>query len=108
MGSSTPNPMNDLYRRLSALGFTKPYVRERLLPDWWDDEIASRPSGFAEALAYLSRFTGLDMASLRDRSRSPEFRPMPTCRFKKIRTTSESELSLARAMATRAAQLVGA
>jgi len=98
--------MIQLYHRLQAVGLSKSYVKERLLPDWWDDEIAFNDTGYAEALGYLSRFAALDLRSLLNNSSQPLFNTLPDCKYKKSKNTREDELSLARAIATRIAQLV--
>ena len=106
MSVSTTNPMLNLYRRLQAVGLTRAYIRKIILPEWWDDQAADNPAGYAEALAYLSRHLGLDLASLLEPDRPVVFRNFGVCKFKKSQTATEDELALARAMATRAAQLV--
>ncbi|MFO0954369.1 MAG: ImmA/IrrE family metallo-endopeptidase [Isosphaeraceae bacterium] len=100
--------MADLYRRLRAVGLTKRYVRRTILPDWWDDQIAENPAGFAEGLIFLSRHLGLDLSTLRDPQSPVAFRNFGVCKFKKSSNATENELALARAMATRAAQLASA
>jgi hypothetical protein len=97
--------MADLYRRLRAVGLTKPYVRKMILPDWWDDQVADNPAGYAEGLTFLSRHLGLDIATLRDPQRPVAFRNFGVCKFKKSKNATEDDLALARAMATRSAQL---
>lgn len=69
--------MIQLYHRLQAVGLSKSYVKERLLPDWWDDEIAFNDTGYAEALGYLSRFAALDLRSLLNNSSQPLFNTLP-------------------------------
>ena len=105
MSVSATNPMNALYRRLRAVGLTKPYVRKMILPEWWDDSAAENPAGFAEALTFLSRHLGLDLGTLRDSSRPVAFRDFGDCKFKKSKNATNDDLALARAMATRAAQI---
>ena len=100
------NPMADLYRRLREVGLTKPYLRKAILPDWWDDQAAENPAGYAEALTFLSRHLGLDLATLHDPSRPVAFRDFGICKIKKSANATENELALSRAMASRAAQLV--
>ena len=56
--------MAQLYNRLGSVGFPRKYLREIVLPDWWDDEIAYNPAGYAEGLMILSRNLGLDLASM--------------------------------------------
>ena len=99
------NPMSKLYHRLRAVDLTKTYVRRMLLPEWWDDAIAVNPAGFEEGLLYLSRHAGLDLATLRDSSRAVAFRQFGDCKFKLSKGVHPESLTLARAMATRAAQL---
>ena len=108
MSVSATNPMNILYRRLRAVGLTKPYVRKMILPEWWDDAAAENPAGFAEALTFLSRHLGLDLTTLRDSSRPVAFRDFGDCKFKKSKNATNDDLALARAMATRAAQIANA
>jgi hypothetical protein len=98
--------MAELYRRLQAVGLRKSDVRKILLPDWWDDQIADNPAGYAEGLAYLSRHGGLDILSLRDTAQPIVFRDFGVCKFKKPQNATESDLALSRAIATRTAQLV--
>ena len=64
--TAAPNPMRDLYRRLSEAGFSRPYVRDVVLPDWWDDDAAKTDEGFAEAAMIVARNLGFDYRSVRD------------------------------------------
>ena len=100
------NPMADLDRRLKAVGLTRKILRRMILPDWWDDQIALNPAGYAEGLSWISRHLGLDLAALRDPTRPVVFRDLRVCKFKKSRKATEAQLALARGMATRVAQLV--
>lgn len=47
--------MSDIYRRLKLLGFDARFVRDLLLPDWWDDDLANVPANRAIAEATISR-----------------------------------------------------
>ena len=49
----------DIYRALSQIGLTKSHVR-KLLPDWWDDSIASSDTGRWEFVTLLARRLSLD------------------------------------------------
>lgn len=103
--SRTTPGMTQLYHRLSGVGLTRPYVKTLALPDWWNDQIANTPSGYAEALMHLSRHLGLSLKSLQDPSQPVALRDFGVCKFKKTTGTSDDELGLARALGTRAAQL---
>jgi hypothetical protein len=108
MAVKSTNPMADLYRRLREVGLTRTKVRQFILPDWWEDQVADNPAGFAEGLSFISRHTGLDLASLREAGRQVNFRAAGPCKFKKSKNATEEHLALARSMATRVAQLVNA
>ena len=58
--------MTQLYSRIGNVGFPRKYLREVVLPGWWDDEIAHNPAGYAEGLLLLSRNLGLDLASMQN------------------------------------------
>jgi hypothetical protein len=108
MTVSTTNPMADLYRRLRAVGLTKNKVQQFILPDWWDDQVATNPAGYAEGISFISRHLGLDLASLREPGRPIAFRDAGVCKFKKSKNATEEQLQLARSLATRVAHLVSA
>ena len=40
-------PMKDLYERLRDVGFDASFVRYRILPEWWEDELAEKPANRA-------------------------------------------------------------
>jgi Zn-dependent peptidase ImmA (M78 family) len=98
--------MTQLYSRLGSVGFPRKYLREIILPDWWDDEIAHNPAGFAEGLMILSRNLGLDLASMQNEAVPVGLRNLGPCKFKKSPNTSEKELMLARSLATRVVELI--
>lgn len=108
MTVSATNPMADLYRRLRAVGLTRNKVKHFILPDWWDDSVAANPAGFAEGLSFISRHTGLELATLREFGHPVAFREAGVCKFKKSANATEDQLALARSMATRVARLVNA
>jgi hypothetical protein len=102
---SSKDPMSQLYGRLGSIGFTRKYLREVALPEWWDDKIAHNPAGYSEGLLLLSKSLGLDLASLQNDALPVGFRNLGPCKFKKSATTEESELTTARSVATRVAQI---
>lgn len=58
--------MSDLYGRLKPLGFDPGFVRTVLLPDWWDDELASIPANRALAEAAVAKHLKIRLALLSD------------------------------------------
>lgn len=98
--------MTQLYSRLASVGFPRKYLREIVLPNWWDDEIAHNPAGYTEGLLLLSRNLGLDLASIQNESVPVGLRNLGPCKFKKSVTTSDEDLVLARIVPTRVAELI--
>jgi hypothetical protein len=100
--------MTQLYSRLGSVGFPRKYLREIVLPSWWDDEIAHNPAGYTEGLLLLSRNLGIDLASMQNEAVPVGLRNLGPCKFKKSATTSDEELMLARIVATRTVELISA
>jgi Zn-dependent peptidase ImmA (M78 family) len=97
--------MSSLYRRLSSAGLSRKFVRETVLPSWWEDAAAETPAGYSQALIYLSRHAGIDLASLRDPSGDITPNPVP-CRLKARRQgASGSDNAFSRSVAIQVATL---
>jgi hypothetical protein len=100
------NPMAQLYGQLGSLGLPRKYLRDIVLPSWWEDEIAHNPTGYAEGLMILSRHVGLNLASMQNKAVPVGLRNLGPCKFKKVGTTTDEELTLARVLATRVVELI--
>jgi Zn-dependent peptidase ImmA (M78 family) len=98
--------MASLYDRLNSLGFPKTFVREKALPDWWDDEFEATPGSVIEAAAYISRRLNLEIDSLLQPDRSPSFNQSCQAKFKTKQGTQIEQLFLAQCMAARIAEMV--
>jgi IrrE N-terminal-like domain len=98
--------MKDLYRRLRRLGFDEPFVRERLLPDWWDDSLAKIPSNRAIAEASISKMLGIRISNLRDQSAVLELPAIADFRLKRVKKTKPDEIAPAVLLAYRAARSI--
>lgn len=100
------NPLNDVYRRLAGLGFTRAYIEKHALPDWWDDAIGLTGAGYLEALMVLSRRLGVDFDSLRDPEAPARFTTFGVPKFKLARGARPEDVELACALASNAARTV--
>jgi hypothetical protein len=56
--------MMKLYKRLSAAGLSKSFVRKTAFPEWWSDDIALTQAGYAQTLMLISRNLRIDIHSL--------------------------------------------
>jgi Zn-dependent peptidase ImmA (M78 family) len=57
--------MQELYQRLNQVGFDRKFVRQYVLPDWWDDTLAGNPATQSIAEVYISRMVGIPIQTLR-------------------------------------------
>ncbi len=99
------NPIKALYKRLGSIDMKEKYVRDYVLPAWWEDGIAETPSGYAEALGIISDTLSIDLRSLQDPNGILECRPFLSTRNKARQSHKEIDCVLARGIAVRAAQL---
>ena len=96
--------MADLYTRLASIGFPRKYVRDVVLPEWWEDDVGESPAGFDECAILLARHMGADIHSIK----SPDtitLKGLTEAKFKKTKRTATGNLSLACSMGLRAAML---
>lgn len=56
--------MADLYARLTEVGFPRAYVRECVLPDWWEDQLASDRENLRLAEMTIARTLKIPLARL--------------------------------------------
>jgi hypothetical protein len=99
---TTPTGLHRLYERLGQVGISSQFAR-RALPSWWDDSIASVPSGVQQAALLFSRAFNIDVGSLaEDRVR---FRAVEH-KFKLNKDVSPQEVSASAHFATAIARLV--
>ena len=98
--------MSDLYARLHDVGFPRAYVRDRILPDWWDDELASDPGNRLVAEMVISRTLKISLSSLVDPGASLTLDGARAVRFKHWQDADEVRLLPAVALARRIFELL--
>ncbi|GAB1544607.1 hypothetical protein NUACC21_72830 [Scytonema sp. NUACC21] len=104
--TQTQLKMTTFYSRLKEVGFPEKFVREKALPDWWDEEFEATPGAVVEAAAYVSRRLNLDMTSLLKPEATPVFKQSCQAKFKTKQLTANEQLLVAHCMATRIAEMV--
>lgn len=102
---TTQSPMVQLRQRLQDAGINRRYLKQNILPDWWDDKIAANPAGLAQAHGYLFTRAGVDLKSLKDPSAPIRF-VHRSAKFKKNQTVPENELTIAKSLALSVAAVV--
>ena len=95
---TTETPMRELVRKLGTAGIPANFVK-RMLPSWWDDEVASDPAGLQQAQLYLSRAFNVDLRSLVADGETPQFRANAR-KYKLSKNVSEGEISASANYAT--------
>jgi hypothetical protein len=96
------NPMKALVRRLKSIHIPEGYLRSVVLPEWWNDEAALNPTGYAEALGYVARHLRLDLGKLQNEDAPLGFVPLPKAKFKLRRDTTQAQVFPTAALAFRA------
>ncbi len=84
--------MADLYERLERVGFPSAYVRAHILPDWWEDELASELENRRLAEMAIARTLKLPLATLGDGRAELKVGREEVVRFKKWQDTEEHTL----------------
>ncbi len=103
-GTETPNPMKSLLSRLRSIGLPTPYVRQFLLPDWWDDEAAASPVGFTQVVWTIARHLGIRPELLRDPTQAITLPRQHGVQFKLTKGTDEQSVELARILGQQVAR----
>jgi hypothetical protein len=101
------SPWQSLLRRLSRVGFTRTYVR-KALPEWWEDALWAKPTGFAQGALILSRNLGVDLLSLRSSSEEITFEGFGRPKLKRTARTKSKGVGVAQAVGYRAAVVAAA
>jgi hypothetical protein len=105
----TAEPLVDsvrsLYARLEQAGLDRKFIRETLLPDWWDDAIAEHPTGYAEARLRIARALGLSLRQLDSEDPLGEMLGETRLRCKTRRGTEPRSIRWTVALAHSAAEL---
>lgn len=100
---TTNTPMRGLLRKLGAAGIPASFAK-RMLPSWWEDEVASDPAGLQQAQIYLSRAFNVDLRSLAEEGEKPRFRANAR-KYKLSRNVTEDQVSASANYATGVARV---
>jgi len=98
MAFPTDPHIESIYKRLKDAGVDRDFVRARLLPDWWDDEILNSRSGVAMFETYVARMTGLAIDALAS-AKPLTLKPAVPVTYKRRDGTQDSDVAPAAAIA---------
>ena len=98
--------MQDLFQRLRKIGFDPDFLRRAVLPDWWEDSLASVAANRALAETAIARHLGLDVARLRDSKAALPAPQLAYARLKRNKNIEPAEIAPAMFVAQHAADLV--
>jgi len=99
------NETKDLYKRLGDAGFKPPWVRSNVLPDWWEDGMASNPAMRQQAEIILSRFLGVPPGDLASREKPISVDRAHNVKFKQLKGGEKAKLGPAFTTIRRAAEV---
>jgi len=98
--------MADLYSRLKEVGFDAKFVKGRVLPDWWDDSLASVPANRAIAEAAIAKMLRFPIQDLEDPTKKLRLPAVGKVRLKKRAKTTLPDLRPSILIAEQAARAV--
>ena len=95
--------MDTLYARLNKRGVNKAFA-QRLLPDCWEDSMASTPSALLQAQLIIASGMNFELSSMRDASADIQFKAAPR-KFKHNKAVDADGIQLSAEFATGMAKL---
>ncbi len=98
--------MSDLYARLAAVGFDRRFVRDAILPEWWEDSMADIPANRAFVENLLARNLGLPLRDLSRPSAELRLPSLSSVKFKRYKNQADSSVAPALLVAQKAARIV--
>ncbi|NJL28493.1 MAG: ImmA/IrrE family metallo-endopeptidase [Thermoanaerobaculia bacterium] len=98
--------MRDLYARLKDKGFDRAFIRDAVLPEWWEDELAAVPANRALAETYIARGLGFQLAELHDPQTELSLRLPSKPSFKRYKNQVDDRVLATALIAQRAAGLL--
>ncbi len=101
----TDNPMKSLRKRLTSAGIRKVQLDKLVLPDWWDDEIATSQAGFAQCAMIISRHLNLPIALLMNSNADILPSDLGSFKFKTRDNVQEDEIGEARLFISQVARI---
>jgi Zn-dependent peptidase ImmA (M78 family) len=104
--TKTPTRMTSLYKRMEAAHFPRKYVKDYILPSWWDDSLAETETGYAEGAMLVARRCNVDIAALLDKDTPITLETSEDIRFKSGVNVVPTEMLPATHIIRRVAQLV--
>lgn len=75
--------LTPLYRRLKQAGFDRAFLQRAVLPDWWDDALASNATTRSQFELHLAQRLGVPLADLRDNDKPIALPGMNDVRLKR-------------------------
>jgi len=102
------NPMKDIYDKLSRAGLTSRFVKECVLPDWWDDSLAEVPANRKFAELSIAKLLGVKSADVRNPEKELEITPHMDYRLKHAKGASHDSVRVFLAVGEKVAERVRA
>jgi len=80
-------------RRLSRAGFKRDFLRQIVLPDWWDESCEEEPDLLPDIEIRVARFLGMPLSAVRDPSRVLASPSYPEVRLRRARNLEPERLA---------------
>lgn len=86
------NPMPALYKRLRQAGIKTAFVKNTILPEWWQDDIAQNFAEYGAALDYIAQGLGIPLKVLYDNDAEIVKPRNYAVKFKKSKNTQNADI----------------
>ncbi len=82
-----------LKRRLASAGFKKDFVRQAILPDWWDETCEHDPSLLTDFEIRVARFLNLPLSVVRDANNPLSLSDHSEVKLRRVRNVERDRLA---------------
>lgn len=103
--SAHASSWSNLRSLLAKVGFKRGYLRDTILPSWWEESVLGSKNGFLETVGIIHQRTGLPLEAL-IHGQVPAFSVGSGVRFKRTKGLTESEIRGAHTLARQVAETV--
>lgn len=99
--------INTIYSTLKKFGIDKNFIKDILLPDWWEDEILKTKAGYLQTIDIISKNLGIDLANLLVNPGTINLKGNAQIKFKKAKNIEiDDNLIWPKSLALRISELV--
>jgi IrrE N-terminal-like domain len=98
--------INNIFNFLKNYGIDKKFVRDIILPDWWNDEIANSKVGYLQTAALITKNLGVNLSDFLGVPEELKLKENLTIKFKSSKNTNFSRELWPQSLALRISEMI--